>query len=590
MIDVMKVRFLLFVTALATQLPPLDVPRVDFGVTSVDGTPVSGITAADVTIKIDGKTRAIRSLRLVSVSEIPESDTTRETRETTRIVLPPPKPFGTNALTSEGRSLVLAIDEDSFRTGREQPLRDAAEGLLARLSPRDRVLLVALPFGTVKVPFTTDHARVRRAIALTTGQRSQTETGSEMACRTRRGLEATAAFLDLLKFAEGPTSVVFFTGGMAGPRRDASAALAPGMCELTVDPFTRVARAAGAARANFYVVHPDDMAVPVGTDSIAGSDNPYEGIEHLAGVTGGRRLPLSAAGPTALSRVLRETSAYYVADLEPDRNDRDGRSRSLNIRAARPDVIVVFRPQIAFGTAPPAAATAPEGRPTARQMLLSSAPFPDLRLRADAFTSLGPGGKLKVVALAEPVDAATPLGAIGAVLIDGTGRVAAQWTAADPTEIPRSGAMLVDPGVYRLRVAATDTSGRGGAADVDVDARLTPAGPLQISSLMLGISRGGAFVPRLQFGREPVALATLEFSGQAARLAIGLEIARTMDGPALVSTPLAVERIGDDHWAATGAAPIGGLPPGDYVVRAVVSIEGQPPVRVTRTLRKVIVP
>jgi hypothetical protein len=98
-------------------------------------------------------------------------------------------------------------------------------------------------------------------------------------------------------------------------------------------------------------------------------------------------------------------------------------------------------------------------------------------------------------------------------------------------------------------------------------------------------------MPRLQFGKEPVALATVELSGQATgTITIGLEVARTLDGPALVSTPLAVERLGDDHYAATGAAPIGALPPGDYVVRAVVTVEGQPSVRVTRTLRKVGTP
>jgi VWFA-related protein len=566
--------------------PTAELTRVDFFVTTADGTPVPNVAAADITIKIDGKTREIRSLRLVSVSESPRSNTESQ-------AAPLPAPFGTNALTSDGRSLVLAIDEDSFRAGREQPLREAVDGLIANLGPRDRVLVVTLPFGRVKVPFTTDHAQARRAVAATTGQRPQAETGSEMACRTRRVLEVTAGFLDLMKFAQGPTSVVFFTGGMAGPRRDAVATLAPGMCELTADHFARLARAAGAARANFYVVHPDDMAAAVRTESIAGagftgSDNPYEGIEHLAGVTGGRRLPLSAAGPTALVRVVRETSAYYVADLTPDRNDRDGRNRLLNIRSTRPDVVVAFRPQIAFG-APRPAAPAPESAGGARQMLLSSAAFPDVPLRTAAYTSFGTGGKVKVVALAEPGDATTLLGSVMAALVDGAGRVIAQWTAPDPTEIPLSGAMLVDPGQYRLRMAATDKAGHGGAADFEFEAALTNAGTLKLSSLILGMSRGGVFVPKLQFANEPVALATLEFSGQLTgqRLTIGLEVARTIEGALLVSTPLAVERLGDDHYSATGALPIGALQPGDYVVRAVVTVEGQPPARVMRTLRKV---
>ena len=45
-------------------------------------------------------------------------------------------PFGTNTLTSDGRSLVIAIDEDSFRTGREQALRESVDGLIATAQPR----------------------------------------------------------------------------------------------------------------------------------------------------------------------------------------------------------------------------------------------------------------------------------------------------------------------------------------------------------------------------------------------------------------------------------------------------------------------
>src|SRR5436190_748864 len=227
-----------FVVALLAFLPLSQVAeatKVDFIVTKSDGTPVLDVTSADIAIKIDGKLRTIRTLRLVSVSEIPPSNTTAAQ-------LPPP--FGTNALTSDGRSVVIAIDDDSFRTGREQALREAADGLLAKLSPQDRVLFLTMPYGGVKVPFTTDHARVKRAIATTTGQRPQNETGSEMACRTRRVLEATASFLDLLKFAEGPTSVIFFTGGMARPRWRASRARPRPITSPTSSPSGRTSMAA----------------------------------------------------------------------------------------------------------------------------------------------------------------------------------------------------------------------------------------------------------------------------------------------------------------------------------------------------------
>jgi VWFA-related protein len=575
--DVISLTTLFVTLVFAIQNIAPAVTNVDFLVTSSDGTPVLDIKPADVTIKIDGKTRTIQSLRLISVVDVPQTDA----------------PYVTNGLTSDGRSLVIAIDEQSFRTGREHPMREAVSGLLARLGPRDRVLLVTMPFGIVKVPFTTDHARVKRAIDITTGQRPQNETGSEMACRTRRVLEGTAAFLDLLRFAEGPTSVVFFTGGMVGPRRDAVATMSPGMCELRVEEFARVGRAAAAGRANFYVVHPDDMATPAVVDSptsatFVGSVNPYEGIEHLAGITGGRRLPLSAAGPVALARVVRETAAYYVADLIPEPNDRDGRIRQFNVRVERTGATSSFRPQVAFGPARPAATSTPELTANVREMLLSTAPFPALPLRAAAYTSIGSGGKVKVVALAEPGDPNSVLTGLSAGLINAEGRVVAQWTAADPAEIPLSGAMLVDPGAYRLRVAATGKDGRAGAVDYLFDAALTRSGSLQFSSLVLGVSRQGAVIPKLQFGPEPVALASLEFEGTmtGSRLTIGLEVARATDAPAILTAPLAVERVGDDHYAATGALAIGALPPGDYSVRAVVGLDGKEIARVTRTLRK----
>ena len=41
-----------------------------------------------------------------------------------------------------------------------------------------------------------------------------------------------------------------------------------------------------------------------------------------------------------------------------------------------------------------------------------------------------------------------------------------------------------------------------------------------------------------------------------------------------------------DRRIAIGALPIAALPLGDYVVRAIVSIDGRPVGRITRTLRK----
>jgi hypothetical protein len=143
--------------------------------------------------------------------------------------------------------------------------------------------------------------------------------------------------------------------------------------------------------------------------------------------------------------------------------------------------------------------------------------------------------------------------------------------------------------VYRLRVAAVDATGRSGTADYEFDAELAQTGSLKLSSIVLGLSREGGFVPRLQFGTEPVVIGYMEMQGgtPGTRVTAVLELASTLNGPALVEVPLAIKVTGEGRYIATGALPIGGLAPGDYIVRAIVGLDGQAATRVTRTLRKI---
>jgi hypothetical protein len=148
--------------------------------------------------------------------------------------------------------------------------------------------------------------------------------------------------------------------------------------------------------------------------------------------------------------------------------------------------------------------------------------------------------------------------------------------------------MIAPPGTYRLRVVAIDSTGRIGAAEDIVNVGLTPVGPLSLGSLVLGLSRDGGVAPRLQFGGEPTAIASFDIYGGAAGMPISaaLEIARDPGGPAIASLPLTLARAGQSRVVATGAVPIGALPPGDYVVRGIIRLEDGTTGRVSRTLRK----
>ena len=131
-----------------------------------------------------------------------------------------------------------------------------------------------------------------------------------------------------------------------------------------------------------------------------GSDNPLEGIEHLAGVTGGTRLPLDATGTASLLRVARESSAYYVAELEPVAGEVVRPQPRLGVRVARRGVTVRARPEITFSIDRARRDDAAHGQRPAR---LRPKPSPELRLRVGGFTVRDRDGRLRVGVLVEPV-------------------------------------------------------------------------------------------------------------------------------------------------------------------------------------------
>jgi hypothetical protein len=554
---------------------------VDFVAVQADGTPALDLKIGEVEIRIAGRLRTVRGIRRIATAPLSAAASGS---------LPPP--FGTNDTVAAGRSFAFVIDEESLSAAHVQLVKNAVEGLLGELTPNDHAMVVALPFGGVKAPFTSDTARIRMAVGALSAQATRNETGSDLACRTRRFLESLDAFLQTQAGRSSPLNVLLVTGGLAAPRRDAALAEAPGMCELPVSHFQRVTTSAGAARANFFVVQPDDIALnarrtpeSISGTGYLGSDNPLEGIENLAGVTGAVRLPLNATGTAALLRAAAQSSAYYVAEIDRDRDEPFGRSRPLDVRVLRRDVTARARPEITF-LEPRAGARVT--RLALPDLLLTHDAFPDVRLRAAGFTVRESDGRLRVGIVVEPADDGAELATVGAVLVDG-GEIAGRWIAGDTLGRPLLGAIPAAAGTYRLRVVAIDASGRIGAAEEVVEVGLTQVGPLSLGSLLLGISRHDTLVPQLQFGNEPTAIASFDIYGGTAgmRVSAAVEVARDVDGPALVTLPLALAGVDEGRVVAKGAVPIGALPAGDYVVRGVIRLEDGTTGRVARTVRKV---
>ncbi|GMV22381.1 MAG: hypothetical protein AMXMBFR57_23300 [Acidimicrobiia bacterium] len=541
---------------------------VDFSATGPDGAPLTDLRAEDVTIRIDGRARPIRALEYVPSRGL-GTDL-------------PTLPYGSNVATDDGRGVLLVVDFETIRPGREAGLRSEISSFLQRLSPADRVALVAVPYGGVKVDLTTDHARVMRTLSTMSGQSSGAEADADASCRTRTTLVSLRGLLDDLSSGEAPTVVVVFTNRMSSPSgvQMIQSGQPLGRCQLMREHFEQVGEAAARARAQLYLVQPD-LSDATGR----------AGIEHLTGVTGAPLWPLEGTDGGALGRVARETGGYYLARVEPEPDEENGSLQRLSVTVAREGAVVRARPQLMIARPTRRADQAPA---TPLTMMKDVRLFRDLPLRVTAFAAREASAtEVRIVAVFDSPDPAAALNEAMIGLFTEEGRLVASrtLTSAELQADTIITALSAPPGRYRLRVAAAEAAGRAGAADVQLEAGLATAGSLRLSDLVLGLTRDGQFRPRLEFGREASATAQFELYGgrEGVRVGVVVEVARTAAGPALVSMPGTFTATDEaDKFLVSAAVPIGALPAGDYVVRATIAAEGQAAGRVVRPLRKVI--
>jgi hypothetical protein len=311
---------------------------VDFYALGSDGAGIADLKPEEVSVKVDGRARTVRSLRLVKQADPPATDP----------LAPAPlaaEPFSTNRGAEAGRSFIIVVEDESFRPGRERPIRSAVKAFLGAITQKDRVSVWTVPHGGIKVNLTGNFDRVAAAIDLVSGHGPDQESGSDAACRTRNTLHELEQMLGSLTGGEGPTTVFLFTASMFGPRRDTvGVGGPPGMCELRPEEFTHVGHAAAQARAHFYIIQPEDLqrmptnaVQTVGGAGFSPSLNPLEGMEHLASVTGGQRMSLTRLGDQTLVGLARSTATYYSAVIDSAPSDGEG-PHGLEVKASRSGV------------------------------------------------------------------------------------------------------------------------------------------------------------------------------------------------------------------------------------------------------------
>jgi len=313
-----------------------------------------------------------------------------------------------------------------------------------------------------------------------------------------------------------------------------------------------------------------------------------DGLEELAGATGGAYLQLSASAAKPFERVNSETSGYYLLSFEPERTERDGKTHKIALSTTRSGVTIRARPEFLIPLAGISAQGPTKTQP--RTLLKDLGTYRDLPLRTVAYTFRAIAGKQTVI-VATDTTPDTRIAAASYALIDGQGKVVSAWDAdiKDLARNPVVSATTVVPGAYRVRVAAQSADGRMGAVDYEYRVALAKAGPVTVGDLMLGQIRDTRFSPQLDFTAEPTVTAYHEVYGRDLRdqqATVTFEISETADGPVLVSAPAAFTSTADaDRWIMTAGLPIARLAPGDYVVRAVTRV-GTASATVVRTLRK----
>jgi hypothetical protein len=539
-----------------------DQAGVTFLALGPDGQPVKTLKAEQLTLRFNGKPRQVASLQLVEAGGGSAAAPAASAAPASSF----PAPFGTNEATggggsATGRVFMLAIDEESLRPGSERPMKEALAKWIDAVPAGEPIGLTTMARGTNNVAPGGDRAALKAAIDKIVSRQP-----SAPDCRTLEALDHLGRTATAIGGSGRAAIVMLFTGQITASSNDRD-------CQINTTTFDRVASDLGAANAQLYIVMPEIVSN-------------MDGIQNLAGSTNSPTVNMASGPDAALGRILTETSAYYVASfgIESSEKNKPGR---LEVRA---EGVTIRAPKELVAGATTASAAGAGGKADARTMARATDAYRDLPMRVMAIpVRAGEAGKIGVMVFFEPMDASTKLSSamVGIVAADNKVTLLPIAEAALATS-PTVTTAAVAPGKYRIRAAATDASGRGGAADIDIDLNLTPAGPMQLSGLMLGVLDGSNFKNRLVFSSEPNAIVYFQLYGANPGKPIDMRVQLFKSGATEpVATAMTQVAARQGYFDVLAPMPLANLAPGDYQVKVTFVIEGETPAIVMRTLRKV---
>jgi hypothetical protein len=172
------------------------------------------------------------------------------------------------------------------------------------------------------------------------------------------------------------------------------------------------------------------------------------------------------------------------------------------------------------------------------------------------------------IAIAVAVNVASAHGPLRTVfgLVDAAGKLRTSDATVEQAETDGSYRLRftvpVTPGTYKLRLAALDTAGAVGAAEISVNASLTPIGPLQASDLTVEPLRGE--------GRRILATLDLYRGAGAAPPDVIVKMALVAAAGEVAAERVVVPDASDGAWHVEAEFALDRVPAGAYTVRATV--------------------
>lgn len=604
---------------------------VDVNVIDGSGTPLAGLVASDFDVRVDGRQRRVLNAQWIS-------GTATAAAPTDRLQAIPDGYASNQSSPQSGHLIVIAVDEVNLPPEALSGMRPAIDGFIDRVVDGSPVAVVGLGVRSSNTGFTTDRDRLKKAVALMQGQQGPSsnvggffDMGLSVALRIAQGDtrlvdlmvgrdcivktdEDRQSCVDRIRMAadavvmtatqEGLTAESNLRGLLTGLRSiDAPKTLILVSQGFFIDGGTprvnALASLAAAAQTTIYGLAVDDSVfarrrAAVGGASVADRLEQVRALENVAAASRGTFLTLTGNGGSVFERIARELTGYYLLGVETAPADGDGRPHTLRVVVNREGATVRARRSFVRGGAADADRAPRQAVASALQSPILASGLP-VRAVAVSFRDAD-RSKVQLLVHAEVgaayVEAQNV--AIGFTVTDREGRVVGgQLGVASlapavpnlPSPLAYEAGANVAPGDYTLRVAAADGDKVGSVAWTVhaglLDLEGASSTPLIVGGPVLPVDLAHPTVA------SQVKTGTVHgyfeiYAPSVDAFTTTFEVASDERSPALHSGDVSALPAGADRAIFSRTLNVEALPPGMYVLRAIIRRND----RVQRTLTR----